>query len=477
MLMRKAFVLMLGLVSTMVSTSILPAQAWLFPSPQAQSAPPAGDPALADSMNLYLPMMTGEYEPSYISPFGISMYGEVSAATGLDAMMAAGAGWVLTDLNWSEVQPVEGGPFDWRGPDAKVTAAAARGARLHVLFNNNPAWASASLRGPVYPDKLPALVAMVQAMVTRYSGNQGLPAVQQWAFYGEPDNLNAWGEQGASYAALLARLTPVVHQANPNAQVVLSSLAYDLFTDDEITTRPRGPFVRRFLPDVLSALRDNYGGVPANLDAVAFNFYPISTERWPTIRQKAAEIRTILTAYGAGALPLIVAEMSMWSMWPDGVERQQQQAQWLVQFYARGLSAGIQQLDWFQVFDVMPAYDGSTQGLFVGTTLGQPKQAYYAYQALTRQLSQAHYRRALSVAGVEGYVFGRRAGPDITVMWGTQTGASPVNFAQGCARVVDLWGGAKQVNDGGVGDLDAAANGSIRLGVAPQQPLYVEACR
>jgi hypothetical protein len=429
-----------------------------------------------EAYTVSLPLIVSQVIPGYQPPFGITMFGGVDDSTGLARMKDAGSQWVLTEVSWNWVQPVPGNPYNWAAYDAKFANAAAAGMGLFVIFDDNPAWAAAAPRGPVFADQYPALKQVVQAMAERYNGADGRPRIDYWAFYGEPDGTGAWGNYAADYAVMLKEVAPLVHAANPQARVVLGGLAYDSFTDDELHP---GGFVRSFLPDVLQTL-NGLGGAANFIDVVAFNFYPISTPRWPTIREKAQEIKSIMTQHGVSRLPVVVTEMSTWSEY-DGADLQRQQAQLLVQFYARGLSAGVQKMYWFQVFDLVDNPNTSAddytrkQGLFVEQDVNAPKPSYFAYRTLAQELNWAPYSGTLSVSGAEGYVFTLNGRPK-TVVWGTGPSPVNVNFALTCARRTDLLGDVSLVSDGGPGDLDGAGNGVVRLQVTHNEPIYVGAC-
>jgi hypothetical protein len=453
----------------------------LAPTTASGPAEPAGVTTLA-TVPLYLPMMQNGFDPLYESPFGISMFPGLTPEQGLLAMRDAGSKWAMVFVNWSTIQPLEASPYDWSVYDAWFANAAAAGVGIHVLFDSNPDWTGTTPRGQVPADRLDDLERVVQAMVERYNGEGGRPFVGYWSFYGEPDNQSAWGHSGAAYADMLTRVSSIVHAASPNAKVVLSGVAYDLFIDDELRPNNPGDFVRSFITDTLQTLNARPGGVPAYLDLVGFNFYPISMERWPTVASKAAEIRSILARHNAAQVPLLVSEVSMWSRWPTlnpPLETPQQQAAWLVHFYVSALSAGVEQVYWFQVFDILPEYPGSSLGLFAGTTLAAPpKLSYWAYTTMTRELYQARFSRTLSLPGVAAYLFEQGPRPEtVTVMWGTQPGPATIELSQACVRRIDMLGSASQVSDGGAGDLDGAANGQIQLQVAFEEPDYFRACR
>ena len=117
---------------------------------------------------LYLPLVMRDFDPSYVSPFGIVMYGTVDAAAGVNQMQAAGSRWVATFLYWNSVEPnapVAGiHSYDWSAFDTKVNNAAAAGMQVYVLFSGNPAWAAQYVGGPVYPNHVQDRVAFVTAM-------------------------------------------------------------------------------------------------------------------------------------------------------------------------------------------------------------------------------------------------------------------------------------------------------------------------
>jgi hypothetical protein len=392
-------------------------------------------------------------------------------------MQNAGAKWVTTRLDWSAIEPSKGN-YDWSSFDTKVQNARAAGMELFVLFTGNPAWAAELPGGPVYD--MQDLLDFVTVMAERYDCDglndaAGHPCVHSWSFYGEPDNGDPyraelgkgyWGHNGAGYAAMISQVSTAMKGANPQAQVLIGGVAYDYFEEDG------GPFVRSFLADTLSAL-GALGGVEHYIDAVAFHYYPISAE-WASIREKTAEIRTIMAANGAGALPLLCPEMGYWSS-PTFDSSTTEQAWRLVQMYTRGLSAGLQQMSWFKVFDdavVDKEYPDDTSGLL--DINGVAKPSYYAYQTLTRELRGLYYQRALEFGGAEGYVFGARGRSEKTVLW-SQAGTMFVTFPYTRLRLVDTLGGEFIIVDNqptSPGDWDSVV-GQITLAIS-EQPYYVE---
>ena len=438
---------------------------------------------------LYLPLAANWYNPGYVSPFGVALYGDITNTTGLQVMKEAGSKWTVTALYWSSIEPTRGVVY-WTEFDAKIQNAQAAGMNVFVLFMGNPAWAAALPGGPVTDTQ--DLVNIVAQMAERYDCDgvddaPGSLCVDYWSFYAEPDNGNLdrarrqwgyWGHDGAGYAGMLVQVSQAIHNANPRAQVLIGGVAYDWFEDD---TPVPGDFVRSFLTDTLVALNGYPGGAHQYIDAVAFHFYPIRPDRWPTIREKALEVLGIMERHGVDDVPLICPEMGYWSS-PKFGSSEQRQAQRLVQEYVRGISVRLQFLAWLPVYDTAEAgsaddlYPDRTAGLF-HTDYVTPKPSYYAYSTMARELARARYVRLMQVTGAEGYVFQMPGGREKTVFWAT---ASTVNvpFSYTCLRRVDMGGAVNEpINDGDlVWDQDRTANGQIVLTATKDAPLYVEPC-
>ena len=432
----------------------------------------------------FLPLAAQRYDPDYTSAFGILMYGQVDIPAGLQIMAAAESQWVTTMFHWSMVEPSKGS-YDWSGFDTKAHNAQASGMDVFVLFTSNPAWAAELPGGPVY--NIQDLVDISARMAERYDCDgiddaPGSPCVHSWSFYAEPDNGDIgrvyggkgyWGHNGAGFAEMLYHVSPAIHAANPRAKVLIGGLAYDSFEQDG------GPFVRSFLADTLSALNTYPGGARAYIDEVAFHYYPISAQRWPTIRDKALEIRGIMSQHGVGDLPLSCPEAGYWSS-PKFGSSEQIQAQRLAQMYVRSMSVDVRPLSWYKVFDdALPnsaedTYPDRTCGLL--RVNGTPKPSYLAYEAVAHELAYAHYQGPFQWAGIEGYTFEVGSNRDMTVLWATGS-ATNVSFAYSCLRRVYLLGGEDNISDGSAWDLDGTTNGRITVTVNRDQATYIERCR
>jgi hypothetical protein len=429
-----------------------------------------------------VPLVMESYGAPKPSPFGVVMYTPLDDRGGLEEMQNAGAKWVTTSLNWSYIERSKGN-YAWSYFDVKAQNAQAAGMEVLVLFTGNPAWAASLPGGPV--NDIQDLVDFVTVMAERYDCDgkkdaDGHPCVHYWSFYAEPDNGDLdralegrgyWGHNADGYAAMLSKVSPAIHKANPKAKVLTGGLAYDYFEEDG------GPFVRDFLPNTLAALNSR-GGAQQYIDAVAFHFYPINGH-WPTIRDKAAVIKGVMTDQGAGEIPLACPEMGYWSS-PKHGSSEELQAYRLAQMFVRGISVDIAPLSWFKPLDAAVA--GSPEDTYPDRTAGllrvdrSLKPSYHAFKTVIRELTGASYRKPFQAAGTEGYVFRLPDGKRKTVLW-SQTGTVRVTFPYTRLRLVNTVGKEFEIRDnqsGSPGDLDGGVPGQIELEIYENQPFYVE---
>jgi hypothetical protein len=436
-----------------------------------------GDLQSGATYTMYVPSIASLHDPTYVSPFGVRMAEGVNVDRGLVEIQAAGIDWVHVDFHWMVIEPAPG-VYNWSSFETDVTNASRSGMDVFVMFTGNPAWAAPTGEGPV--TDMAALVSTARLMAERYDCDgvndaPESPCVHYWSFYAEPDRDTRWGYNGAGFAAMLSQVAPAMHQADPKAQVLIGGLAYDWFVGED-----GGHFVRSFLADTLRALNHYPGGAAAYVDAVAFHYYPISEVRWPTIREKALEVRGIMNEYGVGNLPLIVPEAAYWSS-PLWGSNEAKQARRLVQMYVRGMSEGIQNLLWYRVFD--DTEPGGASDLSADKTCGllrvdrSLKPSFYAYQAMASELHGARYAAGYSVSGVEGYVFHMPSGKQKTVMWATGADLN-WSFPYACLRKVSIEGNALLIPDGDkTNDLDGKLDGRVTTRIRNNDPVYLSSCQ
>jgi len=399
------------------------------------------------------------------------------------ALRVSGACWARVRVDWAWIQPdPPPAPYVW-GPyhDEKLALIAETGVQLIAHIDDVPGWAGViEGQGPITDDRLDEFAQFLTDLVNRYK--QPPYNIHTWELFNEPDWSNydptfGWGRQGAKYAAMLAVASPTIKAADPSATVLLGGLAYDNFHEYA------GPFYRYFIDNVAIA-----GGAPL-VDAFNLHYFPdfaAEWERWvpggspPTcgvvddgigapydgsgidVIAKVNHLRNRLhTCYGVDK-PLWLTEIGEHGI-PGQADSEAQQARYVIQGLARALAAGAEKVIWYAL--VSPDYDPHDQGLLYQDDWS-PKPAFYTYQTLTYDLAGWHYLHTLEVPGVEGYVFGSASGPEKTIAWANGDPLQPayLTFANASQlRVLDRWGHATMVYDGGVGDVDGTQNFSITL--------------
>lgn len=440
------------------------------PAPAGRDRPPARTGYAQESVRLFLPLINHRVRSVVPTPYGITMYGAVDDAAGLGKLAEAGGSWLVTVLDWSRTEPVKG-QYNWAELDAKVRNARTAGFEVFVLLVNNPSWASANPNGPV--NNVQDLADFVAAAAQRYNCDvPGNPCIRYWSFYPEPDHKDRFGNNPQAMAAVMAAVGPAIHGVMPSAKVLIGGVAHDWFTDDGSPFPRPGPFVRSFLPNTLAAL-NSIGGGPGQarkfIDAVAFHYYPIAEFRWPTIREKALEIKQIMAGAGLPDLPVYVPEMGFWSS-PRANSSEDYQARRLVEMFVLGQAAGVQRLAWFEVFDAVNLVDQiptEEHGLFWGTDLSRPKKAYWAYKTLTAELAGYAYSRALATGQVEAHLFRAADGREKIVVW-SQPKDTPGTFTVG-------WGCVQGVNITGQ-PFQYAGSGPLTIYLPASDVLFLRPC-
>ncbi len=399
------------------------------------------------------------------APFGGWVWGDLNGPACLDHAVAIGVKWIRWPLLWSWVESTPD-QYDWSYVDLQITNAHQAGISLIANIRDNPPWAATYRQGPLNNNA--DLAEFARAAVERYDGDgindaPGSPVVRYWQFYNEVDNSwetfaqqgthGFWGYDGAGYAQLLAAVYPEIKQASPEAQVVIGGLAYDAFVEDG------GPFVRRFLDDVLQ----NNGG--QYFDVMAFHYY--WEQKWdaygPGIAGKTAYLRNKLAEYGLSK-PMICTETGRhvhdWS-------NEERQSLFLVKTFVQGIAADLEAIVWFTLVD-QPEYDF---GLLKQDM--SPRSSYYAYRTLTNQLSNAHYERRLideetGSPDIEGYLF-QAPGVVIRVVWTNGEKIITMSIPASQIDQVDKYGSViSPLYDATDGRMD----GIVSINVGPS-PVYL----
>jgi hypothetical protein len=195
---------------------------------------------------------------------------------------------------WADVNP-QPGVYDWSGLDARVAAAAARGADvIYTLGGRTPRWASSRPDTPTpygpggcaEPSSEALWQEWVRAVVTRYKGR-----VRYWEVWNEPD-LDGFYCGPASRLVDLTRLAKqVVAAVDPAARLVSPSMS--------------GFEGAGGLDYFLAA------GGGAYVDIIGYHFYVNKPE---DVTLTMLNVKAVLERYGAQNLPLWNTEQG----WFDG---------------------------------------------------------------------------------------------------------------------------------------------------------------
>ncbi|MCB9125533.1 MAG: hypothetical protein H6643_13630 [Caldilineaceae bacterium] len=391
-------ILALVLALTLAITAVAPASA----------QEPAAEPG--NETPLYLPSILDNkcYQLRTLSRYGVQLYGATGESTILhNDLVASGASFIRNEISWAGAEPTNTTPdkYNWAGIDS-VAAVVGQGCYNMVMtILGNPLWAAPDVEGVIPAENLPEFAEFMGALVERYDGDgvddaPGSPQILYFELYNEPDagpagSMQRWGEHGKEYAAMLKAIYPAMKAANPKVNVVFGGIAYDFFTDtDPENPADNGPFVRKFLDDVLA------NGAGPYFDIMNYHFYPLFGVNWtddylmdgPSLVKKTDAIRAVLQKYGVNK-PIIITEMG-WhnnAMYPHGSDVLQ--VRMVVQLYAQSIVAGIPMSTWWPLSDIGGAYlqDSGLVTYADEDTAPVRKPAYTVFQVLTRELANVRF--------------------------------------------------------------------------------------
>ncbi len=392
----------------------------------------------------------------------------------------AGATWTRVIVGWAgtETSP---GVYQWDNTDSAIQNALDQGYQVIVAVMGNPTWAAATACGPIYPAHVGTYANFMKALVARYSvapyniryfelGNEpdnADVAVGKWlgGCWGKGLPTSAVGAGGDKYAAMLKAVYPAMKAANPNAQVAIGGLAYDLWIDEG------GPFDRHFFDDMLAA------GGGAYFDVINYHFYEAFSPKWGGIGGKGQVLQAKAQAATGQTKPLMNTEFGSPSAKPAGSSdphpySEDLQARYVIKGYTQGMAAGIYPMIWFQAVDRTNQSGGYAYGLLHANLT--PKPGFIAFRTLAAELKDAGFLNKLANpdSTIEGYRFSRGA-QSITVIWRITNGTVVVPFAvdagDGVLHYTDKAGVSTTVTDGGVGDRDGKRDGyiGIEIGLDP----------
>jgi polysaccharide biosynthesis protein PslG len=174
---------------------------------------------------------TGVAEGGFADGHSLLDHSDRDLARELDGMVAAGATWLRTDVDWWRIQPDGPSDFDWGPVDRVIEAARARGLRVIGMIGYTPPWARPRSTGS--SDKYPPTDVSDYANFARAVARRYEPlGVRHWEVWNEPNVSAFWKPKPnpADYTALLKAAYPAIKSADPGATVITAgtSPAIDL---------------------------------------------------------------------------------------------------------------------------------------------------------------------------------------------------------------------------------------------------------
>jgi polysaccharide biosynthesis protein PslG len=198
--------------------------------------------------------------PAAVTPgfFGVTPAPQLPTNQDLQRMGRAKMGTVRLMFNWGELQPTQGGPYNFGELDRVVSRAAREGITVLPFFYGTPVWARDCSRVPAfYCDRVSPLVTpqgrqgwvnFLAAVVARY-GTRGtlwfnpgicVPVVEicvngvnppyrpitRWQIWSEPNSPKFFRPKVSpkKYRALLSLSVLTIRAADPGAKIILGGL-------------------------------------------------------------------------------------------------------------------------------------------------------------------------------------------------------------------------------------------------------------
>lgn len=298
------------------------------------------------------------------------------------------------DVAWSDLQPTQGGPYQWQllAPlERRVAAVRARGMEPLVVVQWSPVWARVYPQyecGPIKPEAYADFAAFLTALAERYSG--GAFQVRYWEIWNEPDFLRTdvparagygcWADPalpysgGEQFGAMLKAAYAGVKAGNLNAVVVSGSITHN-FPEVQYND---------FLEGMLRA--------GAMFDQLGFHAYGNWAKEDLLVR-KVAFTRPLLAAYNYGNKPLLLTETAALCLESDSCFTiptsaiRNRQARDIARLNAEIVALGLAGAIWFTLADRPP---GFAQSQFISVVNGE------------NQLNTAYYGLRNSVALLAG---------------------------------------------------------------------------
>jgi len=323
------------------------------------------------------------------------------SAAQLKRVHRGGVESIRIPINWSNVQPTEGGAFDWAGVDDQVEMAARGHVDLLPFMVGVPAWAEklvyvgGSRESVQVPANLPVKgkaragwLAFLRAAVDRYGSNGSFWSthpdvpkrpIRNWQIWNEPNfKYFVHRPDPAEYGQLVKISSNAIKSEDHRGKVILAGLF----------VWPKGGETKHgnhnlFATDFLNRMYRQVPGIASRFDAVALHPY---SPRYTYLPRQIREVREVLKRRHDPKVGIWVTEMG-WSSKPPaennsfakGPAGQARELKGAFSLLVRNQRRwNVQRVYWFSIDDYGTACnfcDGS--GLFAAGF--KPKRSWYAY--------------------------------------------------------------------------------------------------
>ncbi len=416
----------------------------------------------------------GLAQTSYRDP----RFGAVEAFWDTQAAVEANVAWERILFYWSHLQPY--GPDDWNTmhvADEWLQWAQSQGRELVGLLKNTPLWATdaespteaSPPRGLDLPIEDPGnLWATFVRRAVNFYGPRG---VHRWIIWNEPDIApgvygHEWAGTVEQYYRLLKVAYLVIKEADPSAQVHLAGLTY--WHDQGWLHK----FMRVATADP-EAPSHNYF-----FDTVSLHIY-FQTD---TVDFIVYQTRAALAAYGVSK-PIWINETNASPdsdpLWPIVRPRFQvdlrEQASFILESYALGLSAGAQRIAVYKLMDAGLPPGGEPFGLLRPDHSRRP--AYTAYRLVTQHYAGTGSARAtrdplwaqvtLDRGGLTTRVFWARTTAEVSLVVPALAAQALLIDQEGNVQTLDGQGGSYRIT------LPGARCADVVLGCIIGGPTYL----
>jgi hypothetical protein len=365
-------------------------------------------------------------------------------------------------LKWSDVEPVEGQPYNWSGDpnlELELNNASTRGMQTILVVGGVPNWAQTSYGkacGPINPDKFVAFANFMKAAVARY---RVAPfRVKYWEICNEPDIdpslvdtdsvVGCWGNAnddfygGGAYAAMLKEVYPAIKASDPNAQVMVGGLLLDC----DLNRVCPPPKSLKFLEGIL---RYDNGKGGDYFDGVSFHAYDYYygvlgqymntywNSYWnttgPVQLVKVNFIRGVLGNYGYQSKFLINTGLALLciSLCDDTFE--QTKAYYLAEGYSSGMAFNFQPDVWYA------AKTGWRNSNLLDADLS-PTLAYNAFKFGQSELVNSYFNRQINTdPGVKIFEY-MKTNRRVWLLWSLDGSTHAVHIPLPAKAAFDLSG-------------------------------------